>query len=151
MIPRWRQLAQSLLPEVYGEERPDSLYAFFSLLRHRGYAALRANEGDLTVRVHAFADWCARHREKYIWNAAGVGFYEHLFDGDATIEDIAPWLSQRTFADIRGLLEWRLGSEKAKEIDQAMKGRRSSYEHRVQAELNRHLTLLAREHAGKAR
>ena len=144
MIPRWRQLARALLPEIFEEERPDSLYAFFSDLSRCRHKAHKAGDDGQLARIHAFASWCARHKEQYIWNAAGVAFYEHLFDGDAQPEQVVPWLSRQAYADIKGLLAWRLGEEKAAEIDQVMSRRGGAYDQRVQSTLIEHLTILAK-------
>jgi hypothetical protein len=39
-------------------------------------------------KIYGFADWCASQKEKELWNAAGVAFYEHLADSNRTLEAI---------------------------------------------------------------
>ncbi len=150
MVPRWRQLAQALLPEVYGEERPDTLYSFFFTLSPRGHDALKSDNTDELARIHAFTEWCVCHEQRYIWNAAGVAFYEHLFDSDVAVERVVPWLSAEVYARVKGLLEWRLGADMAAEIEHAMQRRKTSHGALIRSTLDLHLDQLREDYKTQA-
>lgn len=150
MVPRWRHLALILLPQIYGEERPDSLYSLFFKLNIRRRDALKSDDTEELARIHAFAEWCACHEERYIWNAAGVAFYEHLFDRGVAIDRVIPWLSAKVYADVKGLLEWRLGADRAVEIEQAMQRRKTSHGPLIRSTLDLHLDQLRENYKNNA-
>jgi hypothetical protein len=94
----WRQKAIDCLPESRKDfDRPGStIYdAFIELLQ----------------KIYDFAEWCLGQKDKQLWNAAGVCFYEHLGDQAETREDLRRWVKPQTYNQIKGLLEWRLGKE----------------------------------------
>lgn len=67
-------------------------------------------------RIYGFADWCASQEAKELWNAAGVGFYEHLADSGLTFDAIPLWVRRPIFEDIAGLLEARVGTDRVAEL-----------------------------------
>ena len=80
---------------------------FFELLAE----VRRAHRAEDDARLHAiysFAEWCAREPAKELWNAAGVGFYEHIFDEPSFRERVAPWLPEDVRANHEGLWELQL-------------------------------------------
>ncbi|WP_282608291.1 hypothetical protein [Pelagibius sp. Alg239-R121] len=149
-VPRWRHLAKALLPELYDKERPETLYFLFFDLNPLADKALKSGDTDQLARIYAFTEWCFCHKERYIWNAAGVGFYENLFDRDADVDQVVSWLSRSTYDGVKGLFEWRLESAKAKEIDLAMNARSNSYEELIQMTLAMHLDQMRRDFKRKA-
>jgi hypothetical protein len=122
-----------MLPEVYcADEHKTPMLLFFDLMPvFRD--AYRSDDQSKLLRIFAFAEWCARHPNKDIWNAAGVAFYEHLFDHGEAPERILPWISAETYADVRGLFAWRLGAQAADNIENAMRLRKKVYSPHVRA------------------
>lgn len=110
----WRRKALALFPEDRREiEDPrTSIYLVFML---HALPAVRAEHdagtSDRLPALYGFAEWCLRQKAKDIWNAAGVSFYEHVFDGPkADWSRVVPWLSQYAVDNCAGLWEWRLGA-----------------------------------------
>lgn len=109
----WRQKAIDCLPESRKDfDRPGStIYdAFIELLP----AVIIFHKGcdfDRLQKTYDFAEWCLGQKDKQLWNAAGVCFYEHLGDQAETREDLRRWVKPQTYNQIKGLLEWRLGKE----------------------------------------
>jgi hypothetical protein len=90
---------------------------FFELLPRCRHAHDRDDSEELK-RIYGFADWCASQKAKELWNAAGVGFYEHLADSRQTLDAISLWVRRQIFEDIAGLLEARGGAECVTELRQ---------------------------------
>src|SRR5262245_35516470 len=90
----WRRKALELFPDLQiSLESPDTtvMLLFFDLLG----GVQRAHRDDDRARlgaIYSFAEWCARQPAKELWNAAGVGFYEHVFDEPGIREEVALWL-----------------------------------------------------------
>lgn len=114
----WRRKALELSPDLRGEiDNPDTsvMSLFFELLPRCRDAHSRGDSEELN-RIYGFADWCASQKAKNLWNAAGVGFYEHLADSKHTLEAMPQWVRKPIFDDIAGLLEARVGRECVAEI-----------------------------------
>jgi hypothetical protein len=126
-------MARRLVPEAWreavdyaGSQLRSVYHVFFALLPLVREAHCAANN-DLLLRGYAFAEWCAQHQSKDLSNAAGVAFYEHLFDGGQSSEEVVPWLTAETYADVKGLLAARLGDALANQIEHAMRARRQTH------------------------
>ncbi len=106
----WRQKAIVAFPEFRKEfEDPDSsIYDVFMELLDLAVEAHRNNDREMLVKVYQYASWCARQKEKKLWNAAGVGFYENLIDDEMTLAGIPEWVPGDIFNDTKGLMAWRL-------------------------------------------
>lgn len=121
----WRRKAISCLPECRQEfERPDltPIGVFMELLP----ALIRAHRDNCDERIkniHQYAIWCSRQKEKKLWNAAGVAFYEHLADQEETWACFTKWVPGDVYLNIRGLLLCRMGEEYIKETDKFYKVR----------------------------
>lgn len=89
--------------------------AFFELLPATVEAHRNKDEEKLR-RYYGFAAWCLNQKQKDLWNAAGVAFYEHLADQEETFREMPRWVSMDVFLEVRGLFEWRLGEDKLKEL-----------------------------------
>ena len=102
----WRR-ALELFPELRRDltERDFTVYSLFFDLKPRLREALTAGDEVLVRRIFGFAEWCAAQTAKELWNAAGVAFYEHLFDYPAYSERVVPWLSPRVVYTHWGLWE----------------------------------------------
>ena len=126
---RWQPLAKEMLPEAWTALQEDwspggsdSPMQFFFVLLSAVKAAHRKNDEEFLFRAYAFAQWCASQPEKELWNPAGVAFFEHVFD-ETRPNDVVPWISPRVFADVEGLLEFRLGAERSGEVKEAFAAR----------------------------
>jgi len=117
-VSTWRRKAIELFPDLASEfQTPQTtIYGVFTELRARCQQAhIDGNEGELR-KIYGFAAWCASQKEKDLWNAAGVSFYEHLADSPNTLADLTKWVSRATFEDIAQLLEMRLGVDKVEQL-----------------------------------
>jgi hypothetical protein len=76
-------------------------------------------EGDTEAlrRIYGFAEWCFEQKAKDLWNAAGVAFYEHLFDCHRSLwREYVRWLPPRVVEGCWGLWEWRLEAQELAEV-----------------------------------
>jgi 16S rRNA A1518/A1519 N6-dimethyltransferase RsmA/KsgA/DIM1 with predicted DNA glycosylase/AP lyase activity len=116
----WRRKAIECLPDMKKEiEKKDfSIYEVFSALLDETVKAHRDKDYTQLRKYYDFAEWCFQQKEKALWNAAGVSFYEHLGNQQETAQDMPIWVKKSIYIQIKGLLEFHLGDEKAKKIDQ---------------------------------
>ncbi|MEM7636913.1 MAG: hypothetical protein AAF299_20315 [Pseudomonadota bacterium] len=145
MVPRWRDLAQIMLPEIYSEERPHSIYELFSEMIFRVRTLHDAGDTEQLARVHAFAEWASSHKEFDISNAAAVSFYEGLFDLGVPVEQVVPWLCRARYEELKGLFERMFQPATVNRIERAMTDRDKSHETLIHRTLIRHLNLLSEE------
>lgn len=120
----WRRKAEALFPELSTglSAAGNELFDFFGALEEIAIAA-HANDDDSTLRrVHGFAEWCLHHSGN-LWNEAGIGFYENLFDV-VPWEQVVPWLSPFAVGEIKKT--WALGvnGERVPDFERLVKGRR---------------------------
>lgn len=115
----WRRKVLTWFPELRHEAvQPDyNIYdAFFELLV-RVREAHQTGETEQLRRIYGFAEWCSRQHAKDLWNAAGVAFYEHLFDGHRSLwPEIVQWLSPKVTSECMGLWACRLPAEELAEV-----------------------------------
>ena len=107
-MANWRRKFLTFFPDLRHEaERPDfTIYtAFFRLLPHVR-TAHQDREVETLQRIYGFAEWCFEQKAKDLWNAAGVAFYEHLFDSHRSLwPEFVQWLSPRVIEGCWGLWE----------------------------------------------
>jgi hypothetical protein len=115
----WRQKAIACLPESRKElEHPDStIYDVFIDLLPAVVSAHKEENMTRLALIYDFAEWCFSQKEKELWNAAGVGFYEHLGDCIETRESMAQWVKYDIYIEIRGLLKLRVTEQILKQLD----------------------------------
>ncbi len=122
----WRRKALSLFPSLRHEiQRPETtVYTVFFLLPSIG-EVIASGDRQFLRRMFGFAEWCAEQPAKDLWNAAGVCFYEHLFDGGnwPYRSEVVKWLPPRVIADCRGLWEHWLRPEKFAEVERLIRDR----------------------------
>ena len=109
----WRSKAIESFPDLRQEfEQSDAtIYdVFFGLLPRLRDAHDRGDTEELK-RIYGFASWCYRQETEELWNAAAVGFYEHLVDSRRTLEQIPYWLEPDIFRGCRDLFAARLKPE----------------------------------------
>ena len=108
----WRRHASKLLPELWADEDDrETPYLFFFAVVPFVRDAHRRRDEDALRRAYAFARWCLQEGGD-LGNAAGVAFYEHVFDSWDVHSDVMRWLNAEVVADCWPLWEARLDSEK---------------------------------------
>jgi hypothetical protein len=118
-VASWRRKVLTWFPDLRREaERPDfTIYSAFFELLPRVREAHQDGDAETLRRIYGFAEWCSRQKAKDLWNAAGVCFYEHLFDSHRSLwPEFVRWLSPRVVADCMGLWEWQLSAEELAEV-----------------------------------
>jgi len=114
----WRKRAIECAPELRKELEDPGLTvygAFFELLPLLRQAHMD-NDVERLKKIYAFAAWCFNQKNKELWNAAGVAFYEHLGDHQETLAAFTQWIPKSIFAEVRGLLENRIPAEELKRL-----------------------------------
>jgi hypothetical protein len=99
------------------ERQDTSIYSVFFGVLPALVEAHKAKDTLKIARIYDFAEWCFRQKEKDLWNAAGVAFYEHLGDYEETLKEFPQWIKPNIYADIRGLLELRLEDTEVQKLD----------------------------------
>jgi hypothetical protein len=107
----WRRKAAALFPQLRREiqRREFSIYSLYFELLPLSRAAHESGDAETLRRIYGFAEWCFRQKAKNMWNAAGVAFYEHVFDGKKSgWSEVVPWLPPNVVRDCWVLWEARL-------------------------------------------
>ncbi len=115
----WRRKMLTWFPDLRREaQRPDfTVYSAFFELLPLVREAHKAGDRETLRRVYGFAEWCFAQKAKDLWNAAGVAFYEHLFDSHRSLwSEFVQWLSPQVVEGCWGLWEWRLSAEELAEV-----------------------------------
>jgi hypothetical protein len=108
----WRKQAAELLPELWADEDDrETPYLFFFAVVPFVRDAHRRGDDDALRRAYAFAKWCLEQGDN-LRNAAGVAFYEHLFDSWDVHADVVSWLDARVVQECWTLWEARLDGYK---------------------------------------
>jgi hypothetical protein len=118
-VASWRRKLRTFFPDLRREaERPDfTIYSAFFDLLPRVRQAHQDSAAEALRRIYGFVEWCFEQKAKDLWNAAGVAFYEHLFDSHHSLcPEFVRWLSPQVIEGCRGLWEWRLSEEELAEV-----------------------------------
>jgi hypothetical protein len=115
----WRHKAIKCLPGLKDQfQRKDlTIYDVFMELLPATITAHKENNQAALRSYYQFADWCMHQKTKDLWNAAGVGFYEHLGDQEETISEIELWINKDIYLQVRPLLAARLSPGKLQDLD----------------------------------
>ncbi len=115
----WRQKALECAPELKNEFESSDLtpYTVFMELLPITRQAHIDNDTERLQKIYDYAEWCLRQKDKKLWNAAGVSFYEHLADFDETLLQFTHWIKREIYMDIRELLSQRVDNNKMKGLD----------------------------------
>jgi hypothetical protein len=115
----WKRKAIECLPDLKKEfEQPDvSIYNVFIEMLPAVVKAHRENDAIKLGKIYSFAEWCLKQKEKDLWNAASVSFYEHLGDYEETLKEFRQWVKPDIYSNIRGLLELRLQDAEIQKLD----------------------------------
>ena len=107
----WRRQAAELLPELWADEDDrETVYLFFFAVLPFVRDAHRQGDDDALARAYRFAKWCLRQGGE-LSNAAGVAFYEHLFDSWDVRDGVIGRLDAEVVRDVWPLWEARLDDE----------------------------------------
>src|SRR5689334_15014008 len=95
----WRQKAISCLPEFRTDfENPKtSIYGVFIEMLPALIEAHKRQDTDRMQSIYDYAEWCFSQKEKDLWNAAGVSFYEHLGDQEETRNEMNKWVKYEIY------------------------------------------------------
>jgi hypothetical protein len=108
----WRARALASFPglrdDLEDEDRIFSIYILLGDLLHLLNGAHREGDDDMLRRIYGYAAWSREQPDDDIQNAAGVSFYEHLFDERWMRPLVTPWITSRVVRDYMGLWEFRL-------------------------------------------
>lgn len=115
----WRRKAIECLPGLKNEfEQPGtSIYDVFIEMLPAVVEAHKEKDATKLEKIYGFAEWCFLQKEKELWNAAGVSFYEHLGDNEETLKEFPRWVKPNIYSEIRGLLELRLHKTEIQKLD----------------------------------
>jgi hypothetical protein len=117
----WRRKAVALFPELQADSKDwSSPYQLFFDLLSFTQDAHRLRNNQALHRAYGFAEWCLHQESKEFWNAAGLCFYENLFDEQDKWEEVIPWFSPCVIAKCSCLWETRLGQEKFELLKQRL-------------------------------
>ena len=120
----WRARALASFPELREEleEEDDifSIYILFSELDYMVRTAHRDGDEDRLRRIYGYASWARQQPDENIQNAAGVSFYEHLFDERWMRQLVIPWLNSAIVREYMGLWEFRLSAADLEEVQQLL-------------------------------
>ena len=78
----WRRKAIDLFPDLRNELQSGELstYLLFGELLSKLCEAHQTDDETTLKAIYGFAEWCSKQKAEHLWNAAGVSFYEHVFD-----------------------------------------------------------------------
>ncbi len=115
----WRRKAIECLPKLEKEfgRNNTSIYEVFSQMLSEVVKSHHEKDNIKLQKIYDFAAWCFLQKDKDLWNAAGVSFYEHLGDHEATRNEMHLWVKLTIYTSIKGLLELRLDKEEIKRIE----------------------------------
>jgi hypothetical protein len=126
-LASWRRKALALFPVLRGDvQRPDfTIYLLFFDLLPMSREAHQSGDGEMLRRIYGFAEWCFEQKAKDMRNAAGVSFYEHVFDDDrCRWPDVVQWLSPQVIGGCWGLWRYRLTADELAEVKRLIESRR---------------------------
>jgi hypothetical protein len=123
----WRRRALDAFPGLRRElqRRDYSIYRlFFDLLPLSREAHVQQDIHTLR-QIYGFAEWCFRQSNEALWNAAGVAFYEHIFDvAESMWGEIVPWIPPNVKRDCWSIWELQLAPEKVARLRELLLRRR---------------------------
>jgi hypothetical protein len=114
----WRRRALEYFPQLRAElQRAEyTIYMLFFDLLPMVRADHESGDAELARRIYEFAEWCLNQTTGDLSNAAGVAFYEHLFDSNCHRAATIRRLSPDVIATCRPLWEARLSAHEMAEL-----------------------------------
>jgi hypothetical protein len=143
----WRRRALELFPQLRRElnDSEYTIYLLFFDLKPMLRDAHDAGDTELLRHIYGFAEWCSHHSAKALWNAAGVAFYEHLFDYPEYSDRVIPWLSASVVYTHWHLWEAMVSSDEWARVRPLLEGKRAARER----EAHRNTSLVKRRRRGQ--
>ena len=90
----WLSIVKKEFPKIYEHQDHDTIYLFlFDFLEAVVTAHVEKNINFLE-KAYSFAEKCYLSKDKYIWNAISVAFYEHMTDDPATFYDCLNYIPE---------------------------------------------------------
>ena len=128
----WRRKALELFPELKQDltNAEYTIYLLYFDLLPMVREAHEVNNRELVQKIYGFAEWCFDQKAKDLWNAAGVAFYEHLFDFRDDWQKVVPWLSPKVIRGCWPLWEVRLDQNEIDEL-RALFANRKEHDYRL--------------------
>ena len=114
----WRDKAFAAFPALQNDiyDADYSIYSLFFDLLPVLVTAHRERDVEAQDRIYDFAEWCFFQDSKELWNAAGVAFYEHLFDEQDHWEEIVTRLPLQIMEECWTLWNARLSLMKLRRL-----------------------------------
>src|SRR5262245_13058790 len=117
----WRTQALSTFPQLHElRDQGFSIYGLFSELDDMVRTAHREGNEDMLRRIYGYASWARVQADDDVQNAAGVSFYEHLFDERWMWPLVIPWINSTIVRDYMELWEFRLSASDLEEVRQLL-------------------------------
>ena len=120
----WRARALASFPELREELEDEddifSIYTLFGELDSLLASAHRDGDDDALRRIYGYASWAREQPDGDIQNAAGVSFYEHLFDERWMRPLVIPWINTAIVREYMGLWELMLSEADLEEVRQLL-------------------------------
>ena len=82
------------------------------------------NDDETLRRIYGFAEWCFSQTAEDLYNAAGVAFYEHLFDQKRYWSKVVPWLSPKVVHECQPLWQARLEAAEMRDVEELIRDRK---------------------------
>ena len=82
--------------------------------------AHREGDGASLRRIYGYASWVREQPDDDLQNAAGVSFYEHLFDQRWMRPLVIPWINTTIVLGYMGLWEFSLSADDLEEVRQLL-------------------------------
>ena len=121
----WRKIAIECLPEQkqYFEDPNTSIYTVFNEILLATRQAHKSNDIAQLKKFYDFAEWCLNQKDKDLWNAAGVSFYEHLGQQPESLKAMPDWVKPEIYKSVKGLLELFISKEDMERLDNSYRNR----------------------------
>jgi len=120
----WRARALASFPELgdglAGDDDIVSIYILLGELLELLEQAHRDGDDETLRRIYGYASWARQQSDDDIQNAAGVSFYEHLFDERWMRPLVIPWINSAIVREYMGLWELRLPPDDLDEVRQLL-------------------------------
>jgi hypothetical protein len=108
----WRRKALELFYDSrrWFTAKDDTIYTLLVELRIKVVDAHRINDTAELDKIYGYIEWCFSQRKRSfdLYNAAAVGFYEHLVDDEITMQAIPYRVNPEIFRQVQPLFEWML-------------------------------------------
>jgi hypothetical protein len=118
-VETWRAKLIGSFPDLRPEfDDPETtIYGAFIELSAKCQNAHDRDDDAVLATIYDFAAWCSRQKEKDLWNAAGVSFYEHIIDHPKALRDFPHWVPPDVFHQVSTLLQWRMGDDEFSKLN----------------------------------